>query len=237
MCRQCNCHKIKEHYKKNNRAYRKAKNVVKEKGACIECACNDIRLLEFDHLENKNITIAKSFSTKKIEEEVKLTQILCIWCHRNKTRKTLDLLKENNNHKFNITNRPENLEEGKKCYGLLCKRQLQYKTQFYTTSKICKNCMAYKTRITTEQNRNYVIELKLEHKECKICKLEVTKENSHCFDFDHLENKIESISSIARRPNDTREKILEESKKCRLLCCKCHKIVTTKDFNFNYSTT
>lgn len=237
QCKKCVCHKTKEYYKLNNRSYRKAKNLIKEKGSCTECGCNDIRLLEFDHLENKNFNICHSFSAKNINEEVKLTQILCVWCHRNKTRELLDSIKEKNNDKFNITMRPENTEDGKKCYGLLCKRQLQFKNNFYSTAKICKVCMSYKSRVTTENNRNYVIELKLEHKHCEICKIEVTKENSHCFDFDHLRDKIEAISHLARRPNDTRTKILEESKKCRLLCCKCHRIHTADQLGYNFSTT
>ena len=65
ICKVCNCHKIKEYYKKNNRAYRLKKNELKSEAKCVQCGCNDMRLLDFDHLGEKNFTIAKSFSSEK----------------------------------------------------------------------------------------------------------------------------------------------------------------------------
>jgi hypothetical protein len=239
QCKKCNCHKIKEYYKINNRSYRKAKNIIKEKSSCVVCGCNDIRLLEFDHLGEKNIMIGKSFSSEKIKEEVKLTQILCVWCHRLKSREQMDKLKDKLTLKFNIDKRPINNEEGRSCIGPICKGELQYFENFNNSRKrkisYCKICLAYNARIKREHNFNFNNNLKLSKKECEICKIQVTEENVCCFDFDHLHDKSVNISFLTRINKDTTQQMLEESKKCRLLCCKCHRIHTAEQLNYNYS--
>ena len=238
ICKKCNCYKIKEYYKKNNRPYRKFKNSIKTNSKCIECGCEDIRLLEFDHLETKNITISKNFSKKTINNELEFIQILCVWCHRIKSREQMDKTIETTNIKYNIINRPLDNKEGRICNGKLCKGLLQFNDNFYTKIKknICKSCYSYSGRLKREKNMNYVKELKLEKKECELCKINVTNNTLNCFDFDHLRDKVINISALIKENKDNTLKILEESKKCRLLCCKCHKIVTSLDYNYNYNT-
>ncbi len=85
------------------------------------------------------------------------------------------------------------------------------------------------------KNYEFVINLKLELGKCEMCELQVTKENATCFDFDHLRDKISTISNIARMNSDKTKEILEESKKCRLLCCKCHRIHTSSQLNYKYN--
>jgi hypothetical protein len=235
ICKKCNCHKIKEYYKNNNRPYRKFKNDIKEKSECIKCGCNDISLLEFDHIGKKNITISKNFSKKTIENELQYVQILCIWCHRLKTRDELDEVKEINNQKYNIVNRPIDEKEGKVCHGPLCEGKLQFLDKFYSNlKKNCIQCISYVSRTKREANLEFLNQMKLNKKECELCKIQVTKETTCCFDYDHLGDKTANLSAIVRLNKDTRQQMIDESKKCRLLCCKCHKIVTTKDYHFNY---
>jgi hypothetical protein len=234
ICKKCNCHNIKEYYKKNNRPYRKFKNDIKEKSECVKCGCNDISLLEFDHIDKKNITISKNFSKKTIENELQYVQILCIWCHRLKTRDQMDELKEVNNQKYNIISRPTNEKEGNICNGPLCEGKLQFLDKFYNSRKICIQCNSYVSRSKREANLEFLNQMKLNKKECELCKIQVTKETTCCFDYDHLGDKNANLSVIVRLNKDTRQQMIDESKKCRLLCCKCHKIVTTTDYNFNY---
>lgn len=241
QCKKCECHKIKEYYKINNRSYRKTKNIIKEKSSCVVCGCNDIRLLDFDHLGEKNITIAKSFSSKKIKTESLITQILCVWCHRLKSREQMNEVKEKLTSKFNIEKRPTNKEEGRPCVGTICKGELQYFENFNDSRKkkisYCKICLAYTARMKREHNFNFNNNLKISKKECELCKIEVTEENVCCFDFDHLRDKSINISLLTRINKDTTQQILEESKKCRLLCCKCHRIHTAEQLGYNFSTT
>lgn len=240
QCKKCNCHKIKEHYKKNNRAYRKTKNELKEKSSCAVCGCNDIRFLEFDHVGEKNIVIAKSFSSAKIKEEALITQILCVWCHRMKSRKQMNETKEILTAKFNIEKRPQTIEEGRSCIGSLCNGQLQFFENFNDSRKkkisYCKICLAYNARMKRENNLSFCNNLKLSKKACELCKIEVTEENVCCFDFDHIDDKTTCISNLVRINKDTTQEMLEESKKCRLLCCKCHRIHTADQLGYNFST-
>lgn len=52
-------------------------------------------------------------------------------------------------------------------------------------------------------------------------------------DFDHLDPKLKSFS-IARAINESYswDKILEEIKKCRILCANCHRIRTAEQYNW-----
>lgn len=52
-------------------------------GICNHCGMNDLKLLQFDHLENheKSFNISQSRNKKEITEEVKKCQLLCPNCH------------------------------------------------------------------------------------------------------------------------------------------------------------
>lgn len=236
ICKPCNNYSTKEYYKLHDRPYRKFKNEIKANSKCAECGCDDIRVLDFDHMGTKNFNICKSFSKEKIKNELQHTQVLCIWCHRLKTRKDIKIQMDKLAEKYTITDRPTTKEEGKTCKGLLCNGQLQYHSEFYNMKKktYCKICYSYASRCARIKNYEFVIDLKLELKECEICKVEVTNETAHCFDFDHLYDKICNISNLVIKNTDATDKILEESKKCRLLCCKCHRIHTASQLNYKY---
>lgn len=76
-------------------------------------------------------------------------------------------------------------------------------------------------RIIADKNYEYVLQKKLEIGGCQIqnCAKKVSKENSCCFDYDHLdiEMKVAGISNMVHNGSPT-SLIDEEIKKCRLLC-------------------
>lgn len=237
ICKACNNHSTKEYYKENGRPYRKYRNEVKSKAKCAECGCNDIRVLDFDHLGIKNITIGQAFSKERIKNELQYTQVLCIWCHRLKTRKDIEIQMEKSAEQYTITDRPTTEDNAKTCAGPLCKGELQYHSKFYNTKKktYCKICQSYRAKLNRLKNYEFLTNLKLELEKCELCEIQVTKETATCFDFDHLRDKTCSISNYVRINHDTSDKMLAESEKCRLLCCKCHRIHTASQLSYKYN--
>ncbi len=69
--------------------------------------------------------------------------------------------------------------------------------------------------------KQYVINQKLKIGGCELCDANVTKKNTYCFDFDHIdpETKTCSVSQLCKI-----SEIKAEIAKCRLLCCKCHRL-------------
>lgn len=98
--------KWREHYHKYGSNYReraversrKIKNDLRthmltylNDKACVRCGVNDIRVLEFDHIDPKTKAfsiaraIASTFSWERILAEISKCQILCANCHKIKT--------------------------------------------------------------------------------------------------------------------------------------------------------
>ena len=96
----------KEHYRKYGDVYRERARVSRARlkrhnqielikymrdKACIECSENDIRVLEFDHIEpsKKSFGIAWAINNGKpwdaILSEIEKCQILCANCHKKRT--------------------------------------------------------------------------------------------------------------------------------------------------------
>lgn len=67
---------------------RRAEWIEKKGGKCVRCGETDG--LQFDHIDpaTKTFTISKlwSLSNAKIEAELRKCQILCVPCHKDKTR-------------------------------------------------------------------------------------------------------------------------------------------------------
>jgi hypothetical protein len=55
----------------------------------------------------------------------------------------------------------------------------------------------------------------------------------YCMDYDHLGDKINSVSRMVLE-NASKKKILEEIDKCELVCCLCHNIRTQKRLDEKY---
>jgi hypothetical protein len=242
QCKKCVCHAQKERYKKHDRPYRVFKNEIKANGKCAECGISDMRVLDFDHNKGeKNITVCKSFSKAAIKNELALTQLLCAWCHRLKSRKEMDDRIEVANEKYTITERPTTKEEGKPCHGKICNGQLQFHSMFYDMKKktYCKLCYSWKSKLIRQQNYEFLKQQKLKAKECELCKKQVSEDTLCCFDYDHIhpEEKYTTVSVYVRKSSDMTQQMLEEIKKCRLLCCNCHRIHTTSQFKYKMDET
>ena len=59
------------------------------KNPCVDCGEINTVLLEFDHVEGKEFTIAqavsKGYSWKRIQSEIQKCVVRCVSCHRLKT--------------------------------------------------------------------------------------------------------------------------------------------------------
>ena len=100
--------------------------IEKMGGKCVECGCKEA--LEFDHIDpsTKSFNISGGYTKPKevLQEELLKCQLLCVSCHKEKTR----------NHNKNC--RPKNLNGGRpKNYTFLGKTdriRVPYVKQFST---------------------------------------------------------------------------------------------------------
>jgi hypothetical protein len=77
-CKVCVAEYARDMYKKHGRANQRIKRELKGVSECER-----MEALEFDHLAKtqKDITIGKEQSSKKITEEAQKCRVLCIWCY------------------------------------------------------------------------------------------------------------------------------------------------------------
>jgi len=56
---------------------------------CVDCGCDDIRVLEFDHVRGKSASITNLLKNtapwKTIEAEIAKCEVRCVNCHRIRT--------------------------------------------------------------------------------------------------------------------------------------------------------
>jgi hypothetical protein len=251
ICKKCNSEKHKRSIAKNGRNVLRVCAALKAGKTCVNCGEDDVELLEFAHIDRQT----KSFKlggvgkgAKKLTEEAKKCKLLCIWCHRletwqenNALLKTIDDYKYTEDEdKFDATS-----ATSRACKGIICNGKSRDISKFYTSKthgkyKQCKNCFNYANLLRQRKVADFVNSKKLEIGKCNFCNVRVTDDNYRCFDFDHLPNetKIASISNLTRSATST-QKIIDEIKKCQLLCCKCHRKKSKIDVrgeNFCYPT-
>lgn len=118
---------------------------------------------------------------------------------------------------------------------MICEKHNEEKVTYKNGRKQCRSCNKesqsiwwnknkIKQQERVKKNRNRLQDVVLEVKEsnkCFICE----EQNPMVLEFDHLENKSESVSEMVRigvKP----EAIKNEITKCRILCSNCHRIKT-----------
>lgn len=68
--------------------------------------------------------------------------------------------------------------------------------------------------------QSIILQVKLERKCCVHCSKQITQDNSHCFDFDHIDPKTKK-GNISKMSDINL--VYDEMKKCQLLCAACHR--------------
>ena len=112
-----------------------------------------------------------------------------------------------------------------------CKDLDKIKEELLVGRWLCINC--HRTETLNEvprdknpvkiRNREYVNDVKLAIGCCKLCNIKVTETTTHHFEFDHVDQSTKS-NEIAQLMNRNINIIKAEIEKCRLLCCKCHRL-------------
>jgi hypothetical protein len=54
-------------------------------GECKVCGLDELKMLEFDHLRDKNKEVSRMRSKKAVDREAEKCQLLCVKCHRRKS--------------------------------------------------------------------------------------------------------------------------------------------------------
>ncbi len=222
---------------------REFKKSIKVGSKCAKCGETDIKLLDFSHYsrKDKSVDLRIPHSIAKLKEELTKGRFLCVWCHRLETAEEYkNIVEKNNKEYFRYTKEALDLAidaNAKMCGGPLCKRTMRHSSLFYQDkngklSNHCKKCKSVYSRIGRLRAKNYVTRIKLETGQCQECKIPVTEKTICCFDYDHLDMKTKthtiSRMTCGGRRNDS---IQKEIDKCRLLCCKCHRIYTWSQLN------
>jgi len=87
LCNPCYTVSKKPRKIKLKKEYHELKSLCE----CAECGNNDIRVLDFDHLDaskklfNVGEGVTRGYSMTRIKEEIEKCQVLCSNCHRIKT--------------------------------------------------------------------------------------------------------------------------------------------------------
>ncbi|MBU0596989.1 hypothetical protein KJ641_01305 [Patescibacteria group bacterium] len=106
LCKECHGQYRKDHYQRNKEKYilkarrwnsnqtqvlRKIIINYLERHHCVDCGNSDIRVLDFDHGEEKYMGISQMvrncYSVTKVENEISKCRVRCSNCHRIKTFK------------------------------------------------------------------------------------------------------------------------------------------------------
>lgn len=106
ICKKCHSLYRKQHYIHNKNKYiekalrwnKKQANILSDflfnylsQSKCIDCGESDIIVLEFDHRNNKTLSIAEMYQNRyaleTIREEINKCDVRCANCHRRKTAK------------------------------------------------------------------------------------------------------------------------------------------------------
>lgn len=102
LCRECKRSYDREYYHRNVYRKRKSENQIRSrnrnrefvikylhKHPCVDCGEDDIVVLDFDHIGDKENSISemviRAYSIKKIRAEMSRCVVRCANCHRRKT--------------------------------------------------------------------------------------------------------------------------------------------------------
>jgi hypothetical protein len=127
------------------------------------------------------------------------------------------------------------------CNGIICKGKIRNKQDFSKThikktkgiDKVCQNCNNYTTLLRKSKKQEYINSIKRNIGKCECCNVFVEKGSEQCFDFDHIDRTTKK-TEVSQLIESRIEKIDKEIAKCRLLCCKCHRLKTFFEMGWNF---
>lgn len=90
----------------------------------------------------------------------------------------------------------------------------------------CKPCDSIRTTDSSNIVRDYIYNL-LKQSSCKDCGIS----NPIVLEFDHI-NPGEKLFNIGASYSKSLKLVIEEVKKCEIVCANCHRIRTAKQFNY-----
>lgn len=204
---------------------------------CKRCSLSDHRLLEHHHLDPATKTANVSALTGwRLLEEVKKTVILCVKCHRDETvLQTSAKRKDYRNLAEDQYARSLGDPTGRKpCLGPLCiplSATLPATTEYFQAhgdglQPRCRACVGYEKQRSRDTCLEYALQAKLRAETCGHCKIPVSRENAHHFDFHHVDPRTK-IAAVATLANARKlEAVKKEILKCQVLCCHCHRLET-----------
>lgn len=101
-----------------------------------------------------------------------------------------------------------------------CQKEIDVK---YNRQYICRDCYLDRQKRTSNKKKKYLYDYLSSHP-CEHC----WEDRPVVLEFHHTnaEAKEYSVSSMCSM---SLEKIISEIEKCQVLCCNCHKIVTSKE--------
>lgn len=205
-----------------------------KKASVCECGESNPVLLDFAHFDrnNKSLNFSQSLSIKTLTKELGKGRFQCVWCHRIETASEINNLRCLETPKYGDDY--EVRKDSFICGGPLCKGKKRNAEEYSDSelkrnriSKTCKKCTLHNSILRKKAAKAFVIKTKLDIGKCACCEILVDEFTVSCFDFDHIDRSDKSdIISKLSSSGYTLEKIANEIKKCRLLCCKCHRLKT-----------
>lgn len=192
-------------------------------GLSIPCLDCDLRFkcfqMHFDHVrgekvENLSVAARKRWSIERIDEEIRKCDLVCVGCHRIRTHGRFDLEMD-----------PVSWERTGFLHTCIrCKKEYDRGFFHFSNDRICwcLPCEYLRRSDRREARRAFVDSVKTSP-----CSSYGSIFRPLLMDFDHIDPSEKSFSiSHGVRMNVSLERLVQEIKKCRLMCVWCHTIVT-----------
>lgn len=116
----------------------------------------------------------------------------------------------------------------KQLYSCHYCNQMQYILHHCKDIDICSDCYCSRTKCLTDKISEYI---RSEcNNQCAFCMKEYSQNSRFHFDHINMFSKEDTIGLMIKRLEDI-DTILDEAKKCQLLCYSCHYVVTKLEVN------
>jgi len=224
-----------------------------EGAVCLHCGESNQLFLEHNHIEpdKKSIGVSKITGMWKLKLELKKTELLCVFCHRDVTKEQFAKIRIDYEQKANESVEKSVGQELRRCIGILCNpidRKMplsMFSAHSNTIDKLnswCKCCNGANSQNVIARNREHVESIKRAIGACKVCSYSVIDQVTnqpryHHFDakgeIDEKNVKISRVANLAGKSSASAiAEIDAEVLKCDLLCGKCHRLKTARDFGW-----